>query len=499
MTKLEPWYPLFAFLSGAMTVLGFAPFDVYPITILTLSVLFFLLLQAKSLKQYWLMTWAFSIGLFITGIHWVYYSIHFFNNAHWTFASIATLLFALFISLFTLPFALLTQFFRKQQPTLLLLLIFPAAWVLTEGFRGWALTGFPWLLLGQAQVDNWLAHFSAIAGVYGVSWLVALLSGSLLLLIISTSRQQKHLALGIIMSIVIGSWGLSHIQWTKPSGEALTVSLLQGNIPQEKKWQATYYQPTLDIYQRLTNQSWDSDIIIWPETAIPGYFANAAQELIEPLRLRALMENTSLMIGGFHHNPSTGTTYNSILSIDGDTVDIYSKSHLVPFSEYFPLLDYLRWLEKWVQLPYDSVGRGSGLNTMPIQGITSQLSICYEDVYGNEVIRGLPKAEMLINLSNDGWFTGSIEPMQHMQIARMRAIETGRYMLRATNNGVSGIIDQKGSLVATAEQYVETIIKGDAIPYKGTTPYIYWGNLFIFIVLLGILLISGVFTRFRKR
>jgi len=497
MTKLEPWYPLLAFLAGAVTFLGFAPFDFYPITILTLATFFFLVLKAKSLKQHWLTTWAFSFGLFITGVHWVYYSIHFFNNAPWTFAAIVTFLFALFISLFMLPFALLTQFFRNRNPTLLLLLIFPSAWVLAEGFRGWALTGFPWLLFGQAQIDNWLAHFSPIAGVYGVSWLVALLAGALVLLV-TGNQKQKPIAIGTIAIVIISSAVFSFIQWTKPNGDPLKVSLLQGNIPQEKKWQPEYYQPTIDIYKRLTNQSWDSDIIIWPETAIPGYFTNAAEDVIEPLRVQALMENTSLMIGGFYHDHNTSTTYNSILSLDGDNADVYSKSHLVPFSEYFPFLDYLRWMEKWVQLPYDSVGRGSGHNTTAIQGMTAQLTICYEDVYGNEVIQGLPQANMLINLSNDGWFTGSIEPMQHMQIARMRALETGRYMLRATNNGVSGIINQKGKIIATAPQYEESIITGDAVPYKGSTPYIHWGNLFIFGLMMGVLLLSYIFIRIKK-
>lgn len=497
MTKLEPWYPLFAFLAGVITVFGFAPFNVYPITVLTLAAFFALILQAKSLKQHWFITWAFSFGLLMTGVHWVYYSIHFFNHAPWIFAAIATFLFALFISLFMLPFALLTQFFRHRHPALLLLLVFPAAWVLAEGFRGWALTGFPWLLLGQAQIDNWLAHFSPIAGVYGVSWLVALLAGGLVLLV-RGQQQQKMLAIATLASVIISSALLSTIDWTKPSGDPLRVSLLQGNIPQEKKWQPDYYQPTIDRYKRLTDQSWDSDIIIWPETAIPGYFTNASEDLIEPLRVQALMENTSLMIGGFYHDHTTDMTYNSILSLDGDNADVYSKSHLVPFSEYFPFLDYLRWMEKWVQLPYDSVGRGSGHNTTSIQGITAQLGICYEDVYGNEVIRGLPQANMLINLSNDGWFTGSIEPMQHMQIARMRALETGRYMLRATNNGVSGIIDQKGRIIATAPQYEESIITADAIPYEGSTPYIHWGNLFIFGLMAGLLLTLIFLVALRK-
>ncbi|HHC74259.1 MAG TPA: apolipoprotein N-acyltransferase, partial [Thiothrix sp.] len=234
----------------------------------------------------------------------------------------------------------------------------------------------------------------------------------------------------------------------------------------------------------------------WPETAIASYFGNASEEVIEPLRVQALMEQSSLLIGGFYYDFKQDATYNSVLSIDNKAgSEIYAKRHLVPFSEYFPFLDYLEWLREWIQLPYDSVDKGTGGNTLRILGMDVQTSICYEDVYGNEIIDGLPKAKLLVNLSNDGWFTGSIEPAQHMQIARMRALETGRYLLRATNNGVSGIIDHKGRFIATADQYLQTTIKGKAQPFEGETPYVRWGNGFIFTVLAFILVMSGLLMR----
>jgi apolipoprotein N-acyltransferase len=471
----------------------------YPITFISLAFLFYLLLNKEStLKQQGLTIWAFSFGMLLSGVHWVYFSIHFFNGAHWLLASIITLAFVFFISLLILPFIFITYYLRKHSPFVLLLLVFPAAWVATEGFRGWVFTGFPWLLLGQAHVDNWLAYISPLTGVYGVSWFVALISGCLVLLF-TGQMKEKLLAGSLAVSILTVSFLFSLISWTSPVGNSIKVSMLQGNIAQENKWKPDYYQPTIELYQSLTEQSWDSDLIIWPETAIPGYFSNAFKDVIEPLRVQALMEKAALMIGGFYYERETDTTYNSILSINEHGItDIYSKQHLVPFSEYFPGLSYLRWMEKWVQLPYDSVGRGTGKTTLDVLGLSARVNICYEDVYGNETIRGLPEAQMLINLSNDGWFTGSIEPAQHMQIARMRAIETGRYLLRATNNGVSGIINEKGKIIASAEQYTQAIIKGEAKAFEGSTPYIHWGNGLIF-TFITLLLLTSAFIRKEPR
>jgi len=499
MQFIQRWQLLLAFFTGASMVLSFAPFSVYPLSIIALAAFFYLLLQAQSTKAHWLITWWFSAGFFLSGIHWIYFSIHFFNHAHWLLAGTITIAFCLFIASLVLPFALITQFFRQSNRIIQLLLVFPAAWVMVEGFRGWIFTGFPWLLIGQAQIDNVFAHIAPITGVFGVSWLVAVLAGLLTLLIIGT-RKDRIFAASLALVLLVSSFALSFIQWTHPTGEAIKVSLLQGNIPQEKKWKPDYYQPTLDIYQQLTEQSWDSDLIIWPETAIPGYFASAAEEVIEPLRVQALMEKSALLIGGFYYDFDTEVTYNSVLSIDNkEGSAIYAKRHLVPFSEYFPFLGHLEWLREWIQLPYDSVGQGTGSNTLRILNMDAQISICYEDVYGNEIIDGLPKAKLLVNLSNDGWFTGSIEPAQHMQIARMRALETGRYLLRATNNGVSGIIDHKGQLISTADQYIQTTIKGEAQPFAGETPYVRWGNGFIFAVLAFILVMSGLLMRKKSK
>ncbi len=487
---------LLTFLAGTALVLAYQPFNWVIIATLAPAVLFYLLLDADSRKQHIFLVWAFCFGMFSTGTYWIYYSVHFFGGAHWSLALLLSFLFVSFISSFIIPLGFLTYWARKKSIQSKLLLIYPATWVLVEWFRGWFLTGFPWLRLGQSQTDTWLAHIAPITGVLGVSWLVALLAGAIVLLIIGSNNRQRIIAVSLSLVVLSASFALDFIHWTQPNGKPIKVALLQGNVAQENKWKPEYRQPTLDMYLQMTEKSWDNDLIIWPETAIPGWFGEVAEQVIEPLRAASIIEQSDLLVGGFSYNPQTKQTYNSIMAITKDgSIDIYSKQHRVPFSEYIPFLEYLRFMEDWIMLPYDSIGKGQGKTTLQVAGQIAQMSICYEDVYGDESINGLPQASMLINLSNDGWFAGSIEPMQHMQIARMRAIESGRYLLRATNTGISGIINEKGQIIATAAPYKNTIITAKAQGFRGSTPYIIWGDSFIMAIMLGVFGIASVTRR----
>ena len=487
---IKPRHYLLSFFAGCLLFLAFEPFNITLLAALAPAGLFYLLLQAKQHKQHLYLTGSFGFGMFATGTHWIYYSVHFFGGAHWSFAILLTLLFAVFIGSLVLPFGLLSYYFRSRTVLMRLLLLFPASWVLVEWFRSWFLTGFPWLLLGQSQIDTPLANIAPITGVLGVSFLVAILAGLTVSFFIQPLKQRFYV-IGLSLFIIATTWSLCFIQWTQPIDSPIKVSLLQGNVAQENKWQPEYHQPTLALYREMTEKSWDSDLIIWPETAIPDWFGAVSEQLIEPLRSAAYVEQSDLLVGGFYSDGQV--SYNSIMAITaaGGT-EIYSKHHRVPFSEYIPFLDYLRFLEQWIRLPYDSVGKGTGKTTLQVAKQTAQMSICYEDVYGNESILGLPEATMLINLSNDGWFADSIEPMQHMQIARMRALESGRYLLRATNTGISAIVNEKGRIIHTADPYITTIIKGTAQGFTGATPYVLLGNGLIITIMFSILGIFGI-------
>ena len=202
-------------------------------------------------------------------------------------------------------------------------------------------------------------------------------------------------------------------------------------------------------------------------------------------------------MGGFQYEQSTDHMYNAIMSVRD--LDVYGKRHLVPFSEYTPFLEYLRWLENFIMLPYENVAPWKGKVNLQVAGQPMRMSVCYEDAYGEEMIDGLPEATMLVNVSNDGWFTGSIEPAQHAQIARFRAIETGRYLLRATNNGISAIINEKGKVVVTGPQYQEVVVEEFAQPMQGITPYIRWGNWFLIPMLTIALVVVGWLGRGKFR
>jgi apolipoprotein N-acyltransferase len=488
---LKKVHYLLALLSGALLTLAFAPIEYRLFAIISPAVLFGLLLKAGSVKQHLRLSYLFGLGLFGTGASWIFYSMYFFAHAHIVLAIGLTSLFVLIMALLFLLLGLLSYQLKNTSMLARLLLYYPAIWVLVEWFRGWFLTGFPWLNLGNAHIDNILVSIAPIAGSYAVSFFSATLSGALLVTVIMPLRDKK-IALVTSICLLGSSYFLGNIRWTSPVDTPIKVSLLQGNIAQEKKWLPETLQPTLDLYQKLTSENWDSDLIIWPETAIPDTF-DRHMDFITALQEKAIETDTDLLIGGFFYNMNDKAGIeNSILGISGETRSIYSKQHLVPFTEYFPFLHYLNWLREWVELPYDSVKRGRGSTTLSIAGQIAQMSICYEDAYGSEIIQDLPEARLLINISNDGWFTGSIEPDQHFEIARMRAVETGRYLLRAANIGTSAIVDTKGKIIATANNYQTTTIKGLAQPYQGLTPYVHFGNSLIISFLFFILIVSRV-------
>lgn len=498
-------YYLFSLLAGVLCVFAFAPFNLYPLAWLAPAILFVLQLQAQTLKQSFLIAWLFGIGLFGVGASWPFYSMHFYAYAPILVAVAGSAIFVLLMALFSFgPFGLLSYLLRYNSVGIRLMLLYPTTWVLCEWFRGWFLTGFPWLLLGQSQIDTVFAAIAPMTGVLGVSFSSALIAGVLALLVIGLishrgvkgiiTRRTQIVSVLMLAALVGASFFLSKVNWTQQTGESITATVLQGNVPQENKFKPGHLEPTLAMYNRLSLQNRDSDLIVWPETALPDLFSRHMDSLILPLQEFTRENQNTLMIGGFYMNESGGIE-NSVLSLTKGGREIYSKQHLVPFGEYIPLLKYVRWLDDWIQLPYDNITRGADSDTLPVAtrngDYLAQLTVCYEDVFGEEIIASLPAAHLLVNVTNDGWFTGSLLPYQHMQIARMRSLETGRYMVRSTNTGPSGIIDEKGKLVATAPIYTTAVISHTVEIFSGSTPYVRWGN-WLMVSLLSLVLVGGL-------
>jgi len=492
--KITRWYgDVLVLLAGASMPLAFAPFSLYPVAFFSLAILYISWLGISARRAF-IRGGLFGIGMFGFGVTWIFISIHEYGYVSLGLSLALTGLFVLVLSFFPALSAYLAVrlhnacFFRSRH--LSMVLIYPAMWVLVEWVRGWFLTGFPWLNLGYSQIDSPLAAFAPVLGVYGVSYLVALTS----VLLVATLIHNNGGIRGYYLTVCVLVWvlvaGMGKIHWTSAVDSPLTVSLVQGNIPQEIKWLPSMRDPTIELYTRLSSEHWDSDLIIWPETAIPLFYGQALPYL-ENLEKLARQHGTDMLVGLVYQEAGAKQYYNSMVSVGGQP-GVYHKHHLVPFTEYLPLSGMLQAFIKILDVPMSDFTPGElGQPPLTLAGQKIGISICYEDAFGEEVIRALPEATILVNVSNDAWFGGSIAPQQHVEIARMRALETGRYLLRATNTGITAVIDPQGDFAAVAPQFKEYVLTTSIVPMAGATPYVRFGN--IPILLLNVMILLGVF------
>ena len=314
-------------------------------------------------------------------------------------------------------------------------------------------------------------------------------AGSLVLFVLEAGWRKKLLIL--IPMIWLSGFFLKSISWTEATGDEIDVALIQGNISQSVKWKRESRRPTLQTYRQLSLQQ-DVDLIIWPETAIPGY-QHQLQSYISDLSVAMKKSETDLLAGVFIRDLSTSRYYNSLINVNGGE---YRKRHLVPLGEYIPLRFLIDFFNRFVNIPMSDID--SGAEEQPLLYAAGQplgVSICFEDTFARDVRRDLPEATLLVNVSNDAWFDGSTEPFQHHAIARMRALESGRYMLRATNTGISSIIGPKGEELAVSPQFETHVLKASVQPMKGATPYILWGD---WLLVLSCLAVPAGFI-FRRR
>jgi len=478
-----PGQALLCFVAGALTPFAFAPFDILFLAILGPALLFYTWIAASP-RQCFLTGYAFGLGLFGVGVNWLHISINLFGGVNLVGAYVFTYLLVAFLALYPAVTGLVGKSLFPQSPGRLLLAV-PFLWILSEWARSWIFTGFPWLNLGYSQADSPLSAMAPIAGVYGVSLLTAGLASALVFFMI-TNNKKRIVTACITLAVLVGGYFSRDINWSTSDGK-ISVALAQAAIPQEQKWQPEQRQYTLDLYRALTGPYRDTDLVIWPETAIP-MFHHQAEPFLQQLENNYIGSSGSLLTGIPFRDSSTGRYYNSILIL-GDTPGIYHKRHLVPFGEYLPLDRWLRPLLDAMQIPMSNFSAGDAEKPVLQAGrYTVGVSICYEDVFGEEVIDALPEAEVLVNISNDAWFGDSMAPHQHMQMARMRAIETGRYMLRATNTGISAIIDEKGNVIAQSPQFKPHTLAGTVQTFTGLTPYARTGNSTI-ILFAGIMVI----------
>jgi len=488
-----------ALLAGAALVLAFAPFFLWPLAMLAPAALMLLWLKAPSR---WAVSigYCFGLGFFGFGVSWVFHSIYEFGQAPFAFAALLTLIFVLIFALYP---ALLGWLQRPADPTQQhmgwrLLVVMPAAWVCLEWLRGWLFTGFPWLQLGYSQLlADGGTIFAAVApatGVLGISYIVMLSVGLMLLLLLGRGWPRWGALAGIV-TLAAGLYGLGHQHWSKPVGDPITVALVQGNIAQENKWEPDWLIPTVERYSRLTDAHMDADLIVWPEVALPGTYQLFRDFVLNPIQ-RELEKYGAELLTGVLYEGDAGRIYNSLVRI-GDDPEFYFKRHLVPFGEVIPFREWMPWLNKLVLVAVDDLQPGTEPVLLHAAGQVIGSSICYEDAFGEEMADFLPQATMLVNVSNDAWFGPTIAPEQHLQIAQMRALELGRPLLRATNTGVTAIIDAQGRVTARAPVFETTVLTGEISGRRGYTPFARWRNLPL-IALLAILVIAGATIIKRK-
>lgn len=478
---------MLAFFAGLLGVLAFAPFEWYHFAIVA-PALFCLSLRYSTAKQAALIGLSFGLGFFGLGVSWVFVSIKTYGGVDAWLAAVFTALFVFYCALYPALLAYCLQRFFPKESIKKYLLVFPALFVLSEYLRATLFTGFPWLLFGFSQTHSALSGYAPIIGVYGLSFLLCLISSCLLLLFIEKSYRALLFA-GIIFCIWLLGASLTSIQWSRPVKQALTASLVQGNIAQPTQWDGDYFEYALKTYQRLTEASATSDIVVWPESAVPMAMSERIGFLFD-MNEFSKKNNMALLLGVPVVSEKVVGFYNGLIAL-GQAHGHYYKRHLVPFGEYTPLPFIISPLFRKLGIPMSNLIAGPFQQKNIIaHGIHIAPYICYEIAYSNVVRSDFPEAEMLVTISNDDWFGHSFAPAQHAQMARMRAIQTARYHLITANTGISEIVSPKGKVLSRAKPFSTEVITHSVQALSGTTPWVMIGDWPILIFSLSILLIA---------
>ncbi|THF61732.1 apolipoprotein N-acyltransferase [Pseudothauera rhizosphaerae] len=484
---------LLAFAAGAASVLAYAPFGLFPLVFVALAVLAALLARAGRARRGFLLGFVWGLGAFLAGVSWLYVALNRYGGMPAPLAGLAILLFCAYLALFP---GLAGALFARLHPETIFARagLFAALWVLGEWLRGFVFTGFPWLAVGYSQTPpSPLAGFLPLVGVYGVGGLVALVAG---LLAFAPWRRLAQAWPGAVALLVLAVAGvaLGRVAWTAPVGEPLRVALLQTNIEQGLKWQPGRLADWLDTNLRLVTEN-PAQLVVLPETTLPLLAEQLPEGYLEHLEARMNAVGGDLVLGVFTRN-GQGHIHNAALSAGRSPRQGYAKRHLVPFGEYSPPL--FGWFYVLADIPMSDQTRGPARQApLALGDQRVAVNICYEDLFGAELLHALPEATLLLNLSNLAWYGDSLAQPQHLQIARVRALETGRPMLRSTNTGMTAVIRPDGSVQAVLPAFEQGALRTEVRGYQGMTPYAHWGDWPAVLAAAAVLLL--LFPRLRRR
>jgi apolipoprotein N-acyltransferase len=480
---------LIVFMLGSAMSLGFAPFGWSLLPPVLLVPLLFLCAKSSPRSAAGYAFW-FGFGMFLTGTYWIYISVHVFGEAALWIAMLLMVGLALIMAALVSISGWLISRLTHGRPGFLLLVV-PAAWVLVEWMRGWVLTGFPWLALGYGQIDTPLAGWAPLIGVYGVSLMLVISTTALLVALLSGGWLRAVSVVAVLMPWLAGAV-LQPLDWTEPAGEPMRATIVQAGVSQDKKWDRDQLRPIMQFYLSTTMSMPDSDIVLWPEVAIPS-LDDYVESFIATVTKEASRRGQNVLFGILERDDERGESrvYNSVLLVGSGERQAYRKRHLVPFGEYFPVPDSVRAWMKMQNLPHSDLTPGDAEQPLLVasNGVKLATAICYEDAYGNEQLYAFPDAGLIINVSNDAWFGDSIAPHQHLEIARMRALEVERPVIRSTNTGISAFIDANGRLMQSGRQFQAEVMTSEVQPRAGATPYAASGNRVI-VGLCGLVLVG---------
>jgi apolipoprotein N-acyltransferase len=473
-----------ALLAGGAHALSFAPFNFPALQLAALAALIALAQRQRSWQRAALTGYAFGLGWFGIGVSWVYISMHVYGDMPAWIAALATGALAALLAAFP-ALAAGAAHRLAARAALGLLLAWPAAWCLTEWLRGTLLTGFPWIASGYAHTDGPLAGYAPVLGVYGLCLIAAMIAGAAVTLVQRRSDASPAIritALGLVLLLLAGGQWLRRMQWTLPAGAPLRVKLIQGNIPQDLKFGEGGTELAVQRYFALMPDppGEHADLVVLPESAFPLPLDDLPPQARDALLDFPSEQHAALIFGVFLERPRY-QYYNSAVGLqDREPPQHYSKRHLVPFGEYIPF--GFRWFVDLMRIPIGDQQQGPPYQPpMQLAGQRIAVNICFEDLFGGEIIAAWhdPALEptMLLNLSNLAWFGDSIALPQHLQISRMRALETGLPLLRATNTGATAIIDPHGTVLKQLPFNVAGFLRGEATGFKGHTPFVKHGNI----------------------
>jgi apolipoprotein N-acyltransferase len=486
---------LLAIVGGAAVPFTFSPYDQAWLIFPLLACLIYL--WQRYPEKAFSIGWLWGTGQFLVGTYWVFISAHTYSGAPIYFAVFIALLLAVYLgSYHALIGWLWIRFQARNRGVSCALLI--GLWVLAEFVRQWVFSGFPWLSVGYSQIDTPLAGFAPILGVYGLSALVLVVSYCLYSIVVKRLWRPEMATLGSILVLSLVLWG--H-EWTEPTGETLKVAVVQANINQGEKWTQQGLNKAIDLHLNLSRGVPEADMLVWPEVALPGTFDRYRS--IYTRFDRWLKSNEVVLVAGTMRATESGQFSNAMMTIgyghDIKSPQFYDKRHLVPFGEFFPVPQFVKAYLQAVKLPYTDLYRGADSQpTLSVKGSSISASICFEDGFANEMIETAAKSELLVNVSNDSWFGGSHAAGQHLQVARMRALEMGKSLVRATPTGVGALIDSQGQIISATDRFVPQVIIEDVTLRYGITPFMRvgnWGMFWVALILAGV----GLFPRRKLR